>query len=745
MGNSNSTLANNGEVDEDGVETSGGGGSGGGGGGGGSSLRGNKYKVQVIDLDGRLHVDFKNRNLKKLKVKIFSSLLDTVEIVRPDSLNNSDYLKCRNTNDYVLIPKQQQQQQQLASTSHTTSTSPSPSVSGQQQPFVVVSATGDESSGSTTISKSKSSSWLHGSPSNSTPQSSLIYDTRKSSTEDPAIVNHTFMSSSPVPSPSSSPSKKYRLHQQLNPHLEIETLGEIIAKEQQQQEQQQQEDSTKTVSVSSEHIPESNKSNTDSSSTSTTTTTTTSSGTKPSINLNIANTTTNNSSGSSSKSSSKSSSSKSKSSSSSSKRSTSSSQQSSQSTNIVKAVPPPPLILNGKNIVIHTIDLSLNRLEFVQAEIFEVLAEMKVEEITFSTNFFSMVPPYLELIKTLTSLNFSRNKLNRFPIEVFSHLPNLSHITLDKNSISSLPDDIDKCKNLQYISMKHNTVDSLPASFCNLTKLKSIDFTHNKIRSLPNDFGKLTNLKSIWLSCNYIQHLPSMISMVNLTMVDLSSNRLQSISKDFAYLAPKAVRSRVGGIATGRQSQDIEEALIEGGGLGCLKEVNIRDNRDVLSVPLEYRAVESVLTMYTSLPTEIIPNLFLGGLDSANNASILQSLGITHIVLAIGDLAPYFPRQFKYYTIDDARDTPNYDLSVHFDQTTSFIEQGRKVGGVLVHCRAGISRSSTLIIAYLMKYQKLTYRNAFNFTQSKRPQIMPNIGFKDQLLKYENKLDISSK
>jgi protein-tyrosine phosphatase len=60
---------------------------------------------------------------------------------------------------------------------------------------------------------------------------------------------------------------------------------------------------------------------------------------------------------------------------------------------------------------------------------------------------------------------------------------------------------------------------------------------------------------------------------------------------------------------------------------------------------------------------------------------------------------------------------------------------------VLVHCHAGVSRSSTIVISYLMrKYINFSLNDALKFVKSKRPIIKPNKGFMKQLQKYEDKL-----
>jgi len=55
---------------------------------------------------------------------------------------------------------------------------------------------------------------------------------------------------------------------------------------------------------------------------------------------------------------------------------------------------------------------------------------------------------------------------------------------------------------------------------------------------------------------------------------------------------------------------------------------------------------------------------------------------------------------------------------------------------VLVHCQAGISRSATLVIAYLIKHQKMNLKDAYLHVKSKRPQIGPNKGFIQQLMDF---------
>jgi len=58
---------------------------------------------------------------------------------------------------------------------------------------------------------------------------------------------------------------------------------------------------------------------------------------------------------------------------------------------------------------------------------------------------------------------------------------------------------------------------------------------------------------------------------------------------------------------------------------------------------------------------------------------------------------------------------------------------------ILFHCYAGVSRSATFAIAYLMVVKKLSMNDAYDFVKSKRSIIQPNNGFIKTLIKF-NKL-----
>uniref|UniRef100_A0A7E4V417 Protein-tyrosine-phosphatase n=1 Tax=Panagrellus redivivus TaxID=6233 RepID=A0A7E4V417_PANRE len=86
-------------------------------------------------------------------------------------------------------------------------------------------------------------------------------------------------------------------------------------------------------------------------------------------------------------------------------------------------------------------------------------------------------------------------------------------------------------------------------------------------------------------------------------------------------------------------------------------------------------------------------------------------------------------------------DNPYSNLSSYFDMVADKIKSVKDRGGrTLVHCVAGVSRSASLCIVYLVKYEKMTLRQAYHYVKSARAIIHPNVGFWKQMVDYERRL-----
>jgi Predicted protein-tyrosine phosphatase len=76
----------------------------------------------------------------------------------------------------------------------------------------------------------------------------------------------------------------------------------------------------------------------------------------------------------------------------------------------------------------------------------------------------------------------------------------------------------------------------------------------------------------------------------------------------------------------------------------------------------------------------------------------------------------------------------------HTSNSLMILFQIKDEGGcTLIHCVAGVSRSASLCLAYLIKYNQMNFHQAFHYLRSLRPCIRPNLGFFKQLINYEKR------
>jgi protein-tyrosine phosphatase len=93
------------------------------------------------------------------------------------------------------------------------------------------------------------------------------------------------------------------------------------------------------------------------------------------------------------------------------------------------------------------------------------------------------------------------------------------------------------------------------------------------------------------------------------------------------------------------------------------------------------------------------------------------------------------------YFVAPTKDQPNYDIRKDMLNAMLFIRMAVSDGGVvLVHCHAGISRSVTVMLAYLMFFEGMILEDALKHLRQRRPQANPNRGFMRCLKKFENQL-----
>ncbi|CAF1572388.1 unnamed protein product [Adineta ricciae] len=136
----------------------------------------------------------------------------------------------------------------------------------------------------------------------------------------------------------------------------------------------------------------------------------------------------------------------------------------------------------------------------------------------------------------------------------------------------------------------------------------------------------------------------------------------------------------------------------------------------------------------------ITPNLYIGCAKLARSKFFLDSNNIHGIINVTQNEPIAYPESYDYLRVN-IDDEPSEQIQLFFQNVFEFIRRHHNLGhSVLVHCQMGVSRSATLVIAYLMIDGRKTLGEAFLQVKSARPQIDPNEGFIRQLRDLERSL-----
>ncbi|KAE9595208.1 putative protein-tyrosine-phosphatase [Lupinus albus] len=139
--------------------------------------------------------------------------------------------------------------------------------------------------------------------------------------------------------------------------------------------------------------------------------------------------------------------------------------------------------------------------------------------------------------------------------------------------------------------------------------------------------------------------------------------------------------------------------------------------------------------------SKVADHVYLGGDAVAKDRDILKQNGITHVLNCVGFACPeYFKADFVYMTLW-LQDSPSEDITSILYDVFDYFEDVRELGGrVFVHCCQGVSRSTSLVIAYRMWREGQCFDDAFQYVKAARGIADPNMGFACQLLQCQKRV-----
>lgn len=158
------------------------------------------------------------------------------------------------------------------------------------------------------------------------------------------------------------------------------------------------------------------------------------------------------------------------------------------------------------------------------------------------------------------------------------------------------------------------------------------------------------------------------------------------------------------------------------------------DYKQIRDAILDYQSAEHTAHTGSTHADEIIPGLYVG---SQHVTQVLPSDVSLVISCRSNPKRPAMPKSIDWKVISVA-DNGSADITQYFDEVYTAIEGATT--GVLIHCKRGISRSPSFIIAYLMKKFDVPYEAALRYVCKKHPACNPNHSFEHQLQEYGEQL-----
>lgn len=148
------------------------------------------------------------------------------------------------------------------------------------------------------------------------------------------------------------------------------------------------------------------------------------------------------------------------------------------------------------------------------------------------------------------------------------------------------------------------------------------------------------------------------------------------------------------------------------------------------------------------LEPRMVDWLWIGERSDAKNEPWLRKNNIKYILnctqTKVDGGVPNFHSKNSYfeYCRLEMMDTASQGLSSYFEKAFDFLERARirEDGDVLIHCNQGVSRSTSMLSAYLMKHYRYDLQKCLTLVSDVRPQACPNSNFMSQLVKFEKKL-----
>ena len=162
--------------------------------------------------------------------------------------------------------------------------------------------------------------------------------------------------------------------------------------------------------------------------------------------------------------------------------------------------------------------------------------------------------------------------------------------------------------------------------------------------------------------------------------------------------------------------------------------------------PSSEKKLQKRISFYETVDaSEILPHLVIGNFPSSKDEEFIVRKNVKYILNLTGELSEGQIEGVEYKSVM-IEDEEEEELEPHLEECCKFINKAKsskdkkQTPVVLVHSYYGISRTSAIVLAYLMKEKQWTLRQAYDHLKERHPSANPNDGFVLQLLRYDQEL-----
>ena len=356
----------------------------------------------------------------------------------------------------------------------------------------------------------------------------------------------------------------------------------------------------------------------------------------------------------------------------------------------------------------HLTRLDLGDNELSDASAVSLNGMKALESLVLRKNNFSVLQ--LSNLLQLQTLDARDNSLSKFPS--FSNLPSLVDVTLRGNQISETLLCLSELPMLTKLDLGNNNLES-PFEIRSSRFLQEIDLGYNRLTTFPR-FEHSNQIQELRLAHNQMRHLPeeliNQILFPALKSLDLSENQLSEISSCVVQLMSLSL---VELLVSYNRISELPQLPLESPAF-CLNRFDFRGN--LITFDIAKRLIEldfvgrlNLCYFYETVPQKILDDgMYLGSAEAARNVSVLERIGITHILNAsMGRETGLFPEKFRYLMLQ-MRDDDTQDMDLAMETALVFIDDALQNGGkILLHCQVSDFTHNVDIYSLLQHFSSL--------------------------------------